>query len=119
MTTVSIEEAAGKLSELIHQLKPGEEVIITENDQAVAKLVGQTPPRRTPRQKGSAKGKLVIPAKEEELDEWLDFWQQKSIDEFAREQKVQPVPSLDELSGDWPEEDSLDEFLAFIREGRR
>jgi antitoxin (DNA-binding transcriptional repressor) of toxin-antitoxin stability system len=31
MTTVSIQEAQAKLSELIHQLIPGEEVVITEN----------------------------------------------------------------------------------------
>ena len=37
--TISIDEAQAKLKELIHQLAPGEEVIITENQQPVAKLV--------------------------------------------------------------------------------
>jgi antitoxin (DNA-binding transcriptional repressor) of toxin-antitoxin stability system len=32
MTTVSIQEAQAELSELIHQLSPGEEVVITENE---------------------------------------------------------------------------------------
>lgn len=40
MTTVSIHDAGIRLPELIHRLKPGDEVIITENDQPVAKLVG-------------------------------------------------------------------------------
>jgi prevent-host-death family protein len=41
--TITIEEAQAKLKELIHQLAPGEEVIITENQQPVAKLVNQSP----------------------------------------------------------------------------
>ena len=47
-TTITIEEAQTKLKDLIHQLAPGEEVIITENQQPVAKLVNQ-PPRPRPR----------------------------------------------------------------------
>jgi prevent-host-death family protein len=42
MTTVSIQEAQAKLSELIHQLMPGEEVVITENNQPVARLTAAT-----------------------------------------------------------------------------
>jgi prevent-host-death family protein len=36
MTAVSIKEAKAKLSELIHKLKPGDEVIITEKNVPVA-----------------------------------------------------------------------------------
>jgi antitoxin (DNA-binding transcriptional repressor) of toxin-antitoxin stability system len=39
MATVSIEDAQANLKELIHQLSPGEELMITENQQTVAKLV--------------------------------------------------------------------------------
>jgi antitoxin (DNA-binding transcriptional repressor) of toxin-antitoxin stability system len=38
MATVTIQEAQATLLELIHQLPPGEEVVITENNQPVAKL---------------------------------------------------------------------------------
>jgi prevent-host-death family protein len=41
--TITIEEAQAKLKELIHQLAPGQEVIITENQQPVAKLVNDQP----------------------------------------------------------------------------
>ena len=41
--TITIDEAQAKLRELIHQLVPGEEVIITENQEPVAKLVSQSP----------------------------------------------------------------------------
>jgi len=52
MLTVTIEEAQDKLSELIHRLTPGEEVVITENDQPVARMTLTAPlsgPRKAPR----------------------------------------------------------------------
>lgn len=39
MATVTIQEAQSKLADLIHNLSPGDEVVITENNQPVAKLV--------------------------------------------------------------------------------
>ena len=60
MPTITIEEAQATLLELIDRLAPGEEVIITRNQQPVAKLVGQQRPVRKPRQPGSARGKLII-----------------------------------------------------------
>ena len=38
MTKVSVEEAQAKLPEIIRTLPPGEEVIITKDDRAVARL---------------------------------------------------------------------------------
>lgn len=64
--TVTIEEAQAHLAELISKLAPGEEVVIMENEQPVAKLMGQHAPARQPRQPGSAKGKLIILADDEE-----------------------------------------------------
>jgi prevent-host-death family protein len=66
MSIVTIEEAQAKLAELIDKLAPGEEVIITRNQQPVAKLVGQERPVRKPRRPGSAKGKLSILAEDDE-----------------------------------------------------
>ena len=66
MSTVMVEEAQAKLPELINTLAPSEEVIITRNQQPVAKLVGQQWPIRKPRRPGSAKGKLVILAEDDE-----------------------------------------------------
>jgi prevent-host-death family protein len=71
---MTIEEAQAKLSEVIDRLAPGEEVIITRNAQPVAKLVGQQRPRRKPRRPGSAKGKLVILAEDDEhLQDFKDY----------------------------------------------
>lgn len=61
MPTVTIEEAKNTLSELIHHLNPGEEVVITENDQPVARLVPAAPPcepRKVPRL-GTLRGTVV------------------------------------------------------------
>jgi hypothetical protein len=48
-----------------------------------------------------------------------DFWQNKSAEELANEQGVRPIQSLEELSGDWPPEDSVDEFIELVRKARR
>jgi prevent-host-death family protein len=65
MSTITIEEAQAKLPELIDKLAPGEELIITRNQQPVAKLVGQKRRLRKPRQPGSAKGKIIILAEDD------------------------------------------------------
>jgi prevent-host-death family protein len=65
MPTVTIEEAQAKLPELIDDLGPGDEVVITRNSQPVAKLVSQStqPPQPI---FGRGKGKVLIVAEDEE-----------------------------------------------------
>jgi hypothetical protein len=48
-----------------------------------------------------------------------DFWKQRTALELAVDQRVQPIGSADDLAGDWPDDDSIDDFLAFIRQARR
>lgn len=43
MTFVTMEEAQANLPELIQKLGVGEEVVITENDQPVARLLASAP----------------------------------------------------------------------------
>lgn len=43
MSPVTLQEAQAKLADLIHKLMPGEEVVITENNEPVAKLVSGQP----------------------------------------------------------------------------
>jgi prevent-host-death family protein len=66
-TTITVEEAQAKLKELIHQLAPGEEVIITENQRPVAKLVSEQPepPKQRPGP-GLCKGMISIVADDDE-----------------------------------------------------
>jgi antitoxin (DNA-binding transcriptional repressor) of toxin-antitoxin stability system len=62
MNTVSVQDAQGKLSELIHRLTPGEEVILTENDLPVARLSLAAPPERKPRRPGTLRGTVLYMA---------------------------------------------------------
>ena len=72
MSTVTIEEAQVKLLDLIHTLQPNEEVIITENNQPVARLLPVE--ERLPRVPGIAQGKVTDaffePLPVEELKAW-------------------------------------------------
>ena len=49
MTSIAIDKARAGLPELIHQLAPGAEVVITENGQPIARIISaaQTPSRRS------------------------------------------------------------------------
>ena len=78
-TTITIEEAQAKLKELIHQLAPGDEVIITENQQPVAKLVNeQSRPAKPPRPgPGLCKGMITYMAPDfddplEDMKEYME-----------------------------------------------
>ena len=72
MSTVTIEEAQSKLLDLIHTLQPHEEIIITENNQPVARLLPVE--ERLSRVPGIAQGKVTDaffePLPEEELKAW-------------------------------------------------
>jgi prevent-host-death family protein len=65
MTTVTIPEAQATLPELVDKLDSGEEVIITRNQQPVAKLV-PFPATKPQPVFGSCRGKLTIVAEDEE-----------------------------------------------------
>ena len=59
MEAVDLDQAKARLSELVHNAIKGEEVVITENDQPVVRLVPLAPAARRP-QFGSAKGLITI-----------------------------------------------------------
>ncbi len=65
--TITIEKAQVSLKELVHRLAPGEEVVITENQQPVARLVCETKPgaKRRPGP-GLGKGLITIVAEDDE-----------------------------------------------------
>lgn len=61
-TTISVQEAQTKLKELIDNLAPGDEVVLTENQLPVAKLVATPTPPRMPRQPGTLRGTVLYMA---------------------------------------------------------
>ena len=75
-SNVTLQEAQAHLPELIAKLAPGEEVLILQNDQPIAKLVGEPSPSRQPRQPGSATGRLTILANDDDhLDDFKEYLQ--------------------------------------------
>jgi prevent-host-death family protein len=76
MATVTLQEAQARLSELVHQLAPGEEVVITENDQPVARIVpaAEAPPRK-PRKPGTLRGTVLYMAPDFDtpLDDFKEY----------------------------------------------
>jgi hypothetical protein len=46
------------------------------------------------------------------------FWEGKSAAELAREQGIGPATEVSDLVGDWPADESVDDFLMLIRRGR-
>jgi len=76
MTSLPIQLAQAQLPELIHQLAPGDEVVITENDQPVARIL---PPRpaQVSRKLGSLRGTVLYMAPDfnaplEEFKEYME-----------------------------------------------
>jgi prevent-host-death family protein len=72
-TTITVEEAQAKLKELIHHLAPGEEVIITENQQPVAKLVSERPKPKPGLRPPPGLGKGSITILSDDEDHLKDF----------------------------------------------
>ena len=74
MSTMSIAEFQAKLPELLGSLQPGDDLIITRNQQPLARVTYAGPMTRQPRRAGSAKGKLVIVAEDEEhLEDFHEY----------------------------------------------
>ncbi len=76
-TTITVEEAQARLKELIHRLAPGEEVVITENQRPVAKLVGQAPKVGLRPPPGLGKGMITFVAPDfdaplEDMKEYME-----------------------------------------------
>ena len=77
MPTVTLQEAQSRLPELIHGLILGDELVITENDQPVAKLARAPaePKTQWPCQAGSAKGSIhwMAPDFDAPLEEFKEY----------------------------------------------
>jgi antitoxin (DNA-binding transcriptional repressor) of toxin-antitoxin stability system len=74
MVTVTIQEAQAQLLDLIHRLHDGDEVIITENDQPIAKLARTEPKKMWPCTAGSARGKIwMAPDFDAPLEDFKEY----------------------------------------------
>ncbi len=67
-TTMTVEEAQAKLKEIIRRMPPGDEIVLTENQQPVAKLVSEFPKAKPGLRPppGLGKGMMTILSDDEE-----------------------------------------------------
>lgn len=70
---VTIEEAKEKLLELVHQLAPGDELLITENNQPVAKLTSELAKSSRKQRPGPGLCKGMITILSDDNDHLKDF----------------------------------------------
>jgi len=74
MTTATIEEVQASLPALLSGLKPGEELLILQQGQPVARLVAEPAPPPKSRQPGSAVGKFrIIEEDDEHLNDFKEY----------------------------------------------
>ncbi len=75
MGTVTIQEAKASLSELIHRLAPGEELLITENNQPIARLLPSVTASPLPRKLGTLRGTVqyVAPDFDAPLEDFQEY----------------------------------------------
>ena len=73
MPTLTIEEVQARLPELIHNLSLGDEVVIIENNQPVAKLVSESPKPRAGLRPPPGLGKGFITIVSDDEDYLKDF----------------------------------------------
>jgi len=75
MSTVTLEDAQARLSELISRLGPDEEIVITRNEKPVARIVPAANPDRPPPKLGTLKGTVLYMAPDFDapLDEFKEY----------------------------------------------
>ncbi len=78
MSSVTIQQAQAALAEIIHRLAPGEEVLITENNQPIARLVPTLDEaKQKARQLGTMRGTVlyVEPDFDAPLEDFKEYMQ--------------------------------------------
>lgn len=75
--SIPIEQVQNHLKELVHQLTPGDEILITENDRTVARLVYEGSAEASRPKPGLGKGSIIYmsPDFDEPLDEMKEYMQ--------------------------------------------
>ena len=73
-TTLAVENLQVNLPELIDQLAPGDEIILTRGQKPVAKLIGTQPVERKRRVPGNCKGLITLAVEDDEhLEHFAEY----------------------------------------------
>ena len=92
-------------------------LLATEDTDNVLRLLRKLPPRERLRVVAE-----VLPELEDQLPATPTspaFWQGPDIQALAERQGVQPITDFDNLLGGWPEDESIDDFLAALSDWRQ
>lgn len=74
MSTLPLSEAQARLSDVIHNLNYGEEVLITENELVIARIVSDRRPLHKRPDPGLCKGMITVLSEDDEhLDDFKEY----------------------------------------------
>lgn len=74
LATITVEEAQRNLKDLIQQVAAGQEIIITDHQQPVVRLISEPVKKRQPRQAGNCIGMIKIVADDDAyLDDFTEY----------------------------------------------
>ncbi|MEB3161275.1 MAG: hypothetical protein VKL20_07430 [Synechocystis sp.] len=74
MSTITLQEAQATLADLTHNLQLGEELLITEDNRPLAKIIGQLPNTFQRPRPGLCKGMITINADDKEhLQDFTEY----------------------------------------------
>lgn len=74
VTTLTLEETQARLPDVVHRLAAGEEVVITEGNQVVARLFGERRPLSQRPEPGLCQGMMTIISEDDEhLKDFEDY----------------------------------------------
>jgi len=65
-TNITLSDVSSKLPALLEAIRKGDEIVVTDRDKIVARVIGEGSILRTPREFGFLKGKIEIIAEDEE-----------------------------------------------------
>jgi len=74
-TTLTVAEAQSRFKELVEKLTPGEEILVTENEQPIARIVGVEPARTSRPAPGLGKGSILYmaPDFDDPMEEFKEY----------------------------------------------
>jgi len=94
------------------------EVLMSGNLQTLIRSAEQLTPAEQVELINAISGLLYRHYQQEQQS--VDFWQPQSIESIVASQQTKPVSDVAALKADfWPEDESADEFIAFIKQQRQ
>ena len=115
--TAELHEADGNVVRISFEADRDEDITEARKCRVAVSGVGQISGGRV-RSLTLERLEIIDPAPVAQPEGATGFWEAQSIAQLAEQQQVQPVTGIDDLAGEWPADESLDEFLNMVHQGR-